>query len=154
MFLEEQWLLVTLLLGVLSLWFLLEKRHAANSLDPQQAVLAINSHDYTVVDVRPANAYNAGHIAKSINISYKDSQSIDKITHLKTKKRLLVCDRGMQSKALAEQLQNKKVACEVLKGGIEVWKLEGFPLKSGTEKKESKQDSKKTSVKKKPTKKH
>jgi len=110
----------------------LEVRHrlkGASALSPAEAVRLINS-GALVVDVRPAEAFAAGHIIDARNIADKElSEQADTLKKYREKPVLLYCDNGGASAAAARLLKSLGFAKVVnLQGGLAAWRQENLPV--------------------------
>ena len=84
----------------------------------------------TVLDVRKAEQFTAGHIVNARNLELATLESDpESVKKAKTKVILTVCDNGMTSGRAANTL--RKAGFESvfsLKGGIGAWRAENLPL--------------------------
>jgi rhodanese-related sulfurtransferase len=83
-----------------------------------------------VIDVRPPEAYAAGHIANARNIPLQDiGADADVIKKKKDKVLLTVCDSGSASQRAANVLRKTGYESAFsLQGGIAAWRSENLPL--------------------------
>lgn len=101
-------------------------------VDAKEAFDLINTYDgkLTILDIRTASEYSAGHIKDAINIDFYSKDFKYKLSLLdKDKTYLLYCRTGNRtSKALAyfKELGFKKVYH--LYGGISDWQNSGLPV--------------------------
>jgi rhodanese-related sulfurtransferase len=93
-----------------------------------EAVRLINQ-GATVVDLRDAAKFTAGHIVDAINLSASDLQG-DPESRLKKKKPvLLVCDNGSASARLVSPLRQAGFESTwSLDGGLAAWERENLPI--------------------------
>lgn len=91
-------------------------------------------HDEGVqlIDVRTADEFNSGHLAKAQNIDIKSKDFEQKIATLdKTKPVMVYCKAGGRSARAAEKLKELGFTKIVdLEGGITDWKAEGKPIEN------------------------
>ncbi len=103
------------------------------------AVKLINK-DAVVVDLRSAEAYARGHIVNARNIPFDELDArLDKLSSLKTKPVVTVCDAGITSTKAVDKL--KKAGFESvysLKGGMTGWSQDGLPIVTGKKTKQKK----------------
>jgi rhodanese-related sulfurtransferase len=132
-FLSEHWALV-LAFCIAFFWVLsLEmsgKVKGVAKLRPQEVVGLLNQQQGLILDLRPVDQFNKGHItgAKKGEDSAFDSLC-QKYSSYKIKPVIVVCGNGQQSLALA--LKMRKAGFEradVLTGGIRAWTDAGLPL--------------------------
>jgi len=122
-----------------------ELRRKASGLvavDPVAAVSLINN-DAIVLDLRSAEAFGRGHIVNSTNIPLDEfDANNDKVTKLKNKSIVAVCDSGVTSnKAVADLRKSGFESVYGLKGGMNAWTQAGLPVVTG-KKTKSKRKSK------------
>ena len=125
-------------LALLVSFFLLvasELRRKASGLtnvDPHDAVSLINA-EAVVIDLRNAEAYARGHIVNSRNIPFDEFDvNRDKVSKLKGKSVIAVCDTGISSTKAVGVL--RKAGFESvfgLKGGMAAWSSAGLPVVTG-----------------------
>jgi len=87
----------------------------------------------TIVDVRSAREYNAGHLPGAMSINVRElEQRIDEIKALKSSSLVVYCEHGTRSKKAAAILQ--KVGFESvlhLEGDITEWRRNNLPIERG-----------------------
>jgi rhodanese-related sulfurtransferase len=98
------------------------------SIPPPQAVRLINQ-GATVVDLRDAARFNAGHIVDAINLT-ADALKTDPESRLKKKRAVvLVCDNGSSSSRLAGVLRQAGFEnAWSLEGGHASWERDNLPV--------------------------
>jgi len=99
-------------------------------LSASDAVRLINK-GATVIDVRKAEAFGAGHIVNARNVSLESIEADPSGAVEKAKNRplLTVCDNGMSSAKAAGAL--RRAGYEIvfsLRGGLTSWRGENLPL--------------------------
>jgi rhodanese-related sulfurtransferase len=129
---------ILLSLALLVSFFLLvasELRRKASGLtnvDPHDAVSLINA-EAIVIDLRNAEAFSRGHIVNSRNIPFDEFDvNRDKVSKLKGKSVIAVCDTGISSTKAVGVL--RKAGFESvfgLKGGMAAWSSAGLPVVTG-----------------------
>ena len=130
-FIGRHWPLVTLFLILLVLAAVFEGlalRKQAKSLSTDKAIDLINNHQAMIVDIRPLEQFNEGHIIHAIRAVEADFKLPNFQRH-KDKPIILVCARGLESSPLASRLQAlefKQIFS--LAGGLESWKAAQLPL--------------------------
>jgi ArsR family transcriptional regulator len=87
-----------------------------------------------VIDVRPPEAYNAGHIPEAVNIPgdliVESLQQVDMSRPVVVYCNMHHPDESSSEKA-AKQLRALGIQVRVLQGGLPAWELAGFPLDKG-----------------------
>jgi len=85
----------------------------------------------TVMDVRPAEEYAAGHVAGAVNVSLNELE--DYLEKLDTKQEIIAYCRGphciLAFDAVAK-LREKGIKARRLEDGFPEWKLAGLPIES------------------------
>lgn len=134
-FTGEHMLLVLFLMISFFVLVFTELRRKASGLvavEPGDAVALINN-DGIVLDLRNAEAFSRGHIVNARNIPYDEfDASSDKITKLRKKPIVAVCDAGMSSNKAVDAM--RKTGFESvygLKGGMTAWNQAGLPVVTG-----------------------
>jgi rhodanese-related sulfurtransferase len=112
-----------------------ELRRKASGLvavDPVAAVSLINN-DAVVIDLRSAEAFGRGHIVNATNIPLDEFDvSHDKVTKLKDRPIVAVCDSGVRSnKAVTDLRKSGFESVYGLKGGMSAWSQAGLPVVTG-----------------------
>ena len=104
--------------------------HGGNSVNPTAATLLINRSRAIVIDVRTAEEFAKGHLARSRNIVINQLPSdFEALKIAKNLPIILVCDSGTRSSGMIQKIKAAGYA-EVfnLEGGIKAWNLAGLPL--------------------------
>ncbi|OGO94575.1 MAG: hypothetical protein A3F10_04080 [Coxiella sp. RIFCSPHIGHO2_12_FULL_42_15] len=133
-FLAQHWLLSTLFI-IAFCWLIFEEsRHqglGGARQSPQGVTHLINREDAVIVDLRDANAFRDGAIAKSINIPYPQlNQNLVQLEKFKDRPIILVDAMGQQSAQVMHKLKKHGFAkLFLLGGGLSAWKKAGLPLK-------------------------
>lgn len=125
-FIDNIWLILTALLsGGALLWPTLTR--GKNTLTTLQATQLLNKGKVTIIDVRSADEFKAGHLRQSKNIPLDQLGArvgeIDKSTSV-----LVVCGVGARAARGASQLRRAGVDnVYVLGGGFTEWQSQGLP---------------------------
>ena len=128
---------VLLVLGLLGCWCLVMvyemrlKAQGVTNVNNTDAVRLINK-GAMVIDVRPPDAFQTGHIVNARHIAFADVDSNKDIAKKqKNKLFLTVCDDGSISGKAANNLRNAGYDNAFsLKGGLRGWQAENLPLVS------------------------
>lgn len=132
-FIINHWQLWLLFIVVLFLTFLNElftQKNKAKELSPQAAVDQINNENAIIIDIRDKEAFKKGHIIDAINAKSDDFEQ-QKMEKYKNKPIILVCERGLQTPALAKKIRTQGYEPLVLSGGIAAWQNADLPLVKG-----------------------
>ncbi len=128
-------LLVAAAFGLLATIVVTEIRHRNRGfaeLAPADAVRLINA-DALVLDVRSVEAYRKGHVVDARNVPLADlSAQAAKLERFKEGPVLAYCDNGIASQRAAAELRKlgfSEVA--TLRGGLEGWKRDNYPVQQG-----------------------
>jgi rhodanese-related sulfurtransferase len=107
-------------------------RSGGHSVGPNDAVRLMNQ-GALVLDVRPRDQYEAGHLIDARNVPSADlAQSVETLKKFRDKPVLTCCETGMTAGAAARTLREQgfnKVAS--LRGGLQAWRAENLPLVRG-----------------------
>lgn len=133
--------LVGALLGLFALLVVTEIRARAGGADvaPGDAVRLINN-GATVVDIRPADRYAAGHIIGALNIPADElAARADEISRKKDRPVLVCCETGGGAVRAVTTLHKANYTAVVrLRGGMVAWERETLPVERSTDKKKQK----------------
>lgn len=99
------------------------------AIGPQDAVRLINQNAL-VLDLRPAEAFAAGHLAGARNLPLDQlAQAGDTLKKYKEKPVVVYCDTGATSGSAARKLAEQGFTKAVnLRGGLEAWRAENLPV--------------------------
>ncbi len=108
------------------------KASGMTNIDPLAAVSLINS-EAVIVDLRNPEAYSRGHIVNARNIPFDEFDvDRDKVSKLKGKSVIAVCDTGISStKAVGLLRKSGFENVFGLKGGMSAWSAAGLPVVTG-----------------------
>jgi rhodanese-related sulfurtransferase len=106
-----------------------ERARAVGAVTPQEAVRLMNQ-GATLLDVRSAEAYAAGHIRGARHLPPERlSEGIEALKRLKDKPVIVYCERGVSAAAAMRQLAQLGFSKVVnLRGGLDAWRAEQLPL--------------------------
>ena len=131
-FVLHHWELWLALFAVLSLLIVnehLTQKQGPQALSTAAAIDAINHQNAVVIDMREAEAFQAGHVVGAKNLP---GEPLAKLEKFKEKPLILVCARGLQSSALGVKLRKQGFTnVMILAGGITAWKTANLPLTKG-----------------------
>ncbi len=107
------------------------RRKAAGitNIEAAEAVTLINA-DAAVIDIRSAESFAQGHIARAKNIPFDELQAnVEKIDALKTNTVIAVCNAGVTSSKAVEIFRKHGIESVYgLKGGMTAWSQAGMPV--------------------------
>ena len=107
------------------------RRKAAGitNIEAAEAVTLINA-DAAVIDIRSADSFAQGHIARAKNIPFDELQAnVEKIDALKTNTVIAVCNAGVTSSKAVDIFRKHGIESVYgLKGGMTAWSQAGMPV--------------------------
>jgi rhodanese-related sulfurtransferase len=108
--------------------FLRLKRQNYNVNVPK-AIQLINRENAIVIDIRPKDIFQKGHIIDSQSLTAKEIQeNPKKIEKFRTKPIILVCHSGIESQKVAAFLLKQGYNVYSMAGGIRAWMAAELPL--------------------------
>ena len=121
-------LLGAALLAVL-VYELRERTRGLGAISPQDVVRLMNQ-GATLLDVRDAEAYAAGHIRGARHVpADRLDDSLDSLKRFKEKPLIVYCDRGHSAAATLRKLAAQGFTRVVnLRGGLGAWRAENLPV--------------------------
>jgi rhodanese-related sulfurtransferase len=135
-FIQHQKLLVAALLVVLILLIILEfirQRRGGRGISPQLATKMINHRNAVVLDIRPNEAFVAGHIVGAVSLPLSElNTKLKKLDRFKSHPIIVTCPDGVQSNRAITMLQNQGFQVSFLAGGIRAWREAELPLVKGS----------------------
>lgn len=119
---------IVLLSGGALLWPALTQR--GKKASPQEVTLLINRAKATIVDVREASAFAAGHLPDAKNIPLAElAQRSSELDKFKNKTAVVVCQKGHRAFGAAKILEKAGFSdVLVLDGGIDAWQAQSLPV--------------------------
>ena len=100
-------------------------------VEPQQAVNLINKQDAVVIDVRSAEAFRGGHIAKALNVPAAQikANNLNLIEKYREKPLVLVCETGITTNGIGRMLTKAGFTqVYALRGGMTEWRTKNLPV--------------------------
>ena len=106
----------------------LRRGRTSGGLSTSEAIQMSNQQQAVWVDVRPAEQFQAGHIAQARSLPAADIEQ--KAASLpKNKPLILVCEQGRDAPRIAARLRAQGYAdAKVLQGGMKAWFSAGLPV--------------------------
>lgn len=104
------------------------RRGPSGGLSTAEAIQMSNQQQAVWVDVRPAEQFQAGHIAQARSLPAADVEQ--KAASLpKNKPLILVCEQGRDAPRIAARLRAQGYAeAKALQGGMKAWFSAGLPV--------------------------
>jgi rhodanese-related sulfurtransferase len=105
------------------------KSQNTGAVSPQDAVRLMNQ-GATVIDVRAADAFAAGHVRGARHLPMeKLGDAGEMLKRFKEKPLIVYCDRGISAAAAIRQLAGQGFTKAFnLRGGLNAWRAENLPL--------------------------
>ena len=114
--------------GLALSWPMILRSRAGAAISSTQAVQMMNHQHAVLVDVRPSEAFNAGHVPQARNVPLADLEK--KAAALpKNKPIIVICDVGRSAIGAATRLRAVGFTEVVtLDGGLKAWMTAGIPV--------------------------
>jgi len=130
LFISDNFLAVLLLLSLITIFIIYERKKGGTKLEPSEITRLINKENPYVYDLRSAAEFGAGSIAGAQNIQMTNLVKGDALFKATEEDCIiLICKTGTNSSKAAGDL--KKVGflnINVLSGGMVNWTQSGLPL--------------------------
>tara|TARA_B110000014_G_C19900639_1_gene465977 strand:- start:324 stop:740 length:417 start_codon:yes stop_codon:yes gene_type:complete len=130
LFLIDYWYLSFPLFLSIILWARHEMNRGGNKISCADLTALVNKDAAILIDIRPTDEFNIGHIVNSINMPHDDFEKYShRVSSDRQKPIILICSMGRQSGNIGETLKNMEYTnINILDGGIMTWQQEGLPL--------------------------
>jgi rhodanese-related sulfurtransferase len=131
-FLQQNYLLVgvALVSGGMLVWPYLRRATGGPWVSPSQATHLMNREDATIIDVREAAEFGAGHVlgARNVPLARVDAAGAD-LAKRKNKPVIVYCGTGERAGRAAASLKKQGFARVFnLAGGLKAWQDAGLPV--------------------------
>lgn len=131
-FLNQQWMLVSLLVVLVLAYSYSEKSKGGKTLSFHAITQLINKDEAVALDVREPADYKAGHIVNAINIPHnKVNDRIGELSAYKDKTLVLVDKMGTHTGAVGQNLKKQGFTVVRLEGGMSEWQSQKLPVVKG-----------------------
>lgn len=132
-FVTHHWALWLALLGIVILLVVEESKgtvRGISRLSPQEATKLINREAAIVLDMRPMEAYQEGHIVGAINIPQAELETKSKkLSKYKDKSLIVICPSEQAITAVSIKLKQQGFnQIYTITEGLAGWRQAGFPL--------------------------
>jgi rhodanese-related sulfurtransferase len=103
---------------------------SGKGLSPTEATIWMNRRKAAVLDLRPEDAFKAGHLPGAKHVSFNEiAAKIEKLKLDRKNPLILVCETGLSSrKAIAEVQKLGFAEVGTLDGGVQAWQAAALPL--------------------------
>jgi rhodanese-related sulfurtransferase len=130
-FLQHHWALSLAFIIVLVILLVIETIKQKNNdlqLTPAKLTQLINRDNAAVIDLRPVNLYNEGHIIGALSIPVDELETSKKLDKLTSRPIVLICSLGTDSLRATTLLAKKGIKTSLLSGGLRAWQDANMPL--------------------------
>ena len=129
-FISDNFLAVLVLLSLITIFIIYEKRKGGVKVDTSEMTRLINKGDPYVYDLRSAAEYGTGSVAGALNL--QPSNLVKQDVLFKASEEdciILICKTGTTSSKSAGELKKQGFTnVNVLSGGMTNWTQSGMPL--------------------------
>ena len=103
---------------------------SGKGLSPTEATIWMNRRKAVVLDLRPEDAFKAGHLPGAKHVSSNEiAAKVEKLKLDRKNPLILVCETGVSSrKAIAEVQKLGFAEVGTLDGGVQAWQAAALPL--------------------------
>ena len=103
---------------------------SGKGLSPTEATIWMNRRKAAVLDLRPEDAFKAGHLPGAKHVSSNEiAAKVEKLKLDRKNPLILVCETGVSSrKAIAEVQKLGFSEVGALDGGVQAWQAAALPL--------------------------
>nr|WP_269783417.1 rhodanese-like domain-containing protein [Marinibactrum halimedae] len=125
----QQWLLVSVLVGLVYVYLWNERRRSGRSVSFHEATRMINANEAVMLDLREGSEFKQGHIVDAVNIPFaKVKDRMSEIEALKDKTIILVDKMGQHSGSVGRDLNKLGLSVCRLEGGMTEWISQKLPV--------------------------
>ena len=103
---------------------------SGKGLSPTEATIWMNRRKAAVLDLRPEDAFKAGHLPGAKHVSSNEiAAKIEKLKLDRKNPLILVCETGVSSRKAITEVQKLGFAeVGALDGGVQAWQAAALPL--------------------------
>lgn len=130
-FVNEQWLLLSVLAALIATLIWHEGRKAGQPISFHEVTRMLNQEEGLLVDVRDSAEYKSGHIVGALNIPH--SKLMERVGELKKyrEKTIIITDKlGQHAGAAGRILKQHGFEVRRLQGGMSEWTQQNLPVVS------------------------
>ena len=130
LFLIDYWYFSLPLFLFIFLFAYSEMNKGGKKIEPNELTTLINRENAILVDLRPKEDYDAGHIMSALNYPHQDFENqMHELDRYKERPIILVCDMGRNSANIGEKLKKADFKNIFrLNGGMMTWTQENLPV--------------------------
>ncbi|HAZ79388.1 MAG TPA: rhodanese-like domain-containing protein [Porticoccaceae bacterium] len=128
-FASEQWLLLSTFLVLLYLFIFTERTKGGKPISSAELVSAMNAETAILIDVRPSNEFQAGHIHGALDIPHtKIASRISELEKYRERTIVLVDQMGQHAGSAGKILSKDGYNVRRLSGGMNDWQHQNMPV--------------------------
>ena len=130
LFLIDYWYFSLPLFLFIFLFAYSEMNKGGKKIEPNELTTLINRENAILLDLRPKEDYDAGHIMSALNYPHQDFENqMHELDRYKERPIILVCDMGRNSANIGEKLKKADFKNIFrLNGGMMTWTQENLPV--------------------------
>lgn len=128
-FVSEQWILVSVLMGLIYIYAWREKAKSGASLSVHGVTQLLNSDNAILLDVRDQSEFNAGHIVDAVNMVHSSvAGRLSELSKYEGKTIIVVDKLGQHAGAVGRTLADAGYDVRRLQGGMTEWTNQNLPV--------------------------
>ncbi len=128
-FVSEQWVLVSVLMGLIYIYAWREKTKSGATLSIHGVTQLLNRDEAILLDVRDQAEFKEGHIVDAINISHGSLKDrVNELEKHKTKTIVVADKMGQHAGAAGRLLGDAGYTVSRLQGGMSEWTNQNLPV--------------------------
>lgn len=124
---------IVIIFALLIMVELLRAKKNMHAISPLHATQMINHNHAIVIDIRPPDLFQKGHIIDAQLIAANDflKMPVKKREKFKTKPLIFVCQTGLEAQKIAATMRKQGYNAYVLAGGMRAWLDAQMPIIKG-----------------------
>ena len=128
-FVSEQWLLISVLMGLIYLFAWSERTKGGKPITAHELITMMNADTAVLVDVRPANEFQAGHIHGAVNIPHnKVDGRMAELEKSRSKVLVMADSMGQHAGGVGRKFSKEGYNVRRLSGGMSEWQAQSMPV--------------------------
>lgn len=128
-FISEQWLLVSVLLVLIYLFALNERRAGGKSVSANELTRLLNADKAVLLDVRERKDFEAGHVTGAVHLPHqKVAGSVAQLEKYRDKSIVVADKMGQHAGAVGKLLRKQGFEVYRLSGGMMEWQNQNLPV--------------------------
>ena len=131
-FASEQWILIGVLMALIYFFAWTERSKGGKPIVSSVLVSMMNADEAVLVDVRPSNEFQVGHIHGALNIPHsKIASRMSELEKSRSKVVVLVDNMGQHAGGAGKILSKEGYNVRRLSGGMTEWQGQSMPVVTG-----------------------